>query len=197
MSDWRRIVQNRLAEAGFDGPIESEISDELAFHLERRYAELTVMGMPERDARAAVLDEIDGCDWIKAARRLRRVRRAAVMMGEPRRKRGIMNGLSHDLKVAWRSMFARPAFSLMVVGMLALGIAGNAAIFSLFNGLFLRPFPFPHPERLADVDETAPQWNLEFVGTSNFDQDLWRKSTQAFEGIAFFMEDGGNLSGEG
>ena len=41
-------------------------------------------------------------------------------------------------------------------------------------------------ERLADVDETAPQWNLEFVGTSNYDQDLWRKSTQAFEGIAFF-----------
>ena len=47
MPDWRRIVQNRLAEAGFEGPIESEISDELAFHLERRYAELTAMGMPE------------------------------------------------------------------------------------------------------------------------------------------------------
>ena len=108
-----------------------------------------------------------------------------------------MTGLLHDFKVAWRAMVARPAFSLMVIGMLALGIAGNAAIFSLFNGLFLRPFPFPHPERLVDVDETAPQWNLEFVGTSNYDQDLWRKSTQTFEGIAFFTGGGGNLSGEG
>ena len=197
MPDWRRIVQNRLAEAGFEGPIESEISDELAFHLERRYAELMAAGMPERDARAVVLDEIDGRDWIEAARSLRRVRPAAVVIGEPRRKRGIMGGFFQDLKVAWRTMVARPAFSLMVIGMLSLGIAGNAAIFSLFNGLFLRPFPFPNPERLADVDETAPQWNLEFTGVSNYDQDLWRKSTQAFEGIAFFTGGGGNLSGEG
>src|SRR5215471_17164898 len=43
----------------------------------------------------------------------------------------------------------------------------------------------------------AEAWNLEFVGTSNFDQDLWRKSAQAFEGIAFFTGGGGNLSGEG
>lgn len=197
MPDWRRIVQNRLAEAGFEGPIEAEISDEFAFHLERRYAELTATGMPETDARAVVLDEIDGRDWIEAARNLRRVRPAAVVLGEPRRKRGIMTGLSHDLKVAWRAMVARPTFSLMVIGMLALGIAGNAAIFSLFNGLFLRPFPFSNPERLADVDETAPQWNLEFTGVSNHDQDLWRKSTQAFESIAFFTGGGGNLSGEG
>jgi predicted permease len=153
--------------------------------------------MPERDARAVVLDEIDGRDWIEAARNLRRARPAAVVIGVPRRRRGIMTGLSQDLKVAWRTMVARPAFSLMVIGMLALGIAGNAAIFSLFNGLFLRPFPFPNPERLADVDETAPQWNLEFTGVSNHDQDLWRKSTQAFEGIAFFTGGGGNLSGEG
>jgi predicted permease len=197
MPDWRRIVQNRLAGAGFEGPVESEISDELAFHLERRYAQLTAAGMPDTDARAAVLDEIDGRDWIEAARSLRRSRPASIVIGEPSRKRGIMSVLFHDFKVAWRAMIARPAFSLMVIGMLALGIAGNAAIFSLFNGLFLRPFPFPHPERLADVDETAPQWNLEFTGVSNFDQDLWRKSTQAFEGIAFFTGGGGNMSGEG
>ncbi|MGC4056306.1 MAG: ABC transporter permease [Paludibaculum sp.] len=108
-----------------------------------------------------------------------------------------MTGLLSDFKVAWRVMLSHPAFSLMAIGMLSLGIAGNAAIFSLFNGLFLRPFPFPNAERLVDVDETAPQWNLEFVGTSNYDQDLWRRSTQTFEGIAFFTGGGGNLSGEG
>src|SRR5690349_8797172 len=110
MPDWRRIVQNRLAEAGFEGPIESEISDEFAFHLERRYAQLTATGMPERDAQAAVLDEIDGREWIEAARRLRRARPAAVVIGEPSRKRGIMSILLHDLKVAWRAMVTRPAF---------------------------------------------------------------------------------------
>src|SRR5262249_41370265 len=103
MPDWRRIVQNRLADAGLEGPIESEISDEFAFHLEHRYAELTATGMPERDARSAVLDEIDGRDWIEAARRLCRARPAAVVIGEPCRKRAIMSVLLHDLKAAWRA----------------------------------------------------------------------------------------------
>ena len=50
-----------------------------------------------------------------------------------------------DLRIACRTIRTKPAFSLMVIGMLALGIAGNAAIFSIFNGLVLRPFPFPAP----------------------------------------------------
>src|SRR6185369_11751492 len=68
---------------------------------------------------------------------------------------------------------------------------------SVFNGLFLKPFPFDHPERLLDVDETAPRWNLKFVGVSNYDQDLWRRANQTFENIAFFSGSGGDLSGEG
>jgi hypothetical protein len=49
---------------------------------------------------------------------------------------------AHDLKLAFRLCAGKPAFSFMVIGMLALGIAGNAAIFSVFDGLFLRPLPF-------------------------------------------------------
>ena len=74
-----------------------------------------------------------------------------------------MSVLLHDLKFAFRSLARQPAFRLMIVGMLALGIASNAAIFIIFNGLFLKPLPFPEPERLVDLDETAPKWNLEFV----------------------------------
>ena len=40
--------------------------------------------------------------------------------------------------------------------MLALGIGANVAVFSLINGLFLRPFPFPEPERLVYINEAAP-----------------------------------------
>ena len=53
-----------------------------------------------------------------------------------------MQALLHELKIAFRNLRTRPWFSLTVIGMLALGIAGNAAIFSIFNGLFLRPLPF-------------------------------------------------------
>lgn len=67
-----------------------------------------------------------------------------------------MHGLTHDLRIALRNIRTRPSFSLMVIGMLALGVAGNAVIFSLFNSLFLRPLPFAKSDRLIDLDETAP-----------------------------------------
>jgi putative ABC transport system permease protein len=101
-----------------------------------------------------------------------------------------------DLKLACRTLLTRPAFSLMVVGMLAIGIAGNSAIFSIFNGLFLRPLPFAEPDRLVDLDETAPKWNLEYVGVSNRDFAAWSKGNHTFEAMAFFDESSFNLSGK-
>lgn len=67
--------------------------------------------------------------------------------------------------------------------MLALGIAANVVVFSLVNGLFLRPFPFPEPERLVYVNETAPRWNLEVVGINYPDFHQWRQSMQLFVGL--------------
>jgi hypothetical protein len=197
MHDWLQIVRERLAQSGFEGQTEREIADELAYHLERRHAELIGAGFCETGARAAVIAEIEGHEWIEIMRRARRTRPPAPTLGEPKRRGGFMTGLSHDIKIALRSMRTKPGFSLMVIAMLALGVAGNAAIFSVFNGLFLKPFPFDHPERLLGVDETAPRWNLKYVGVSNYDQDLWRRTNQTFENIAFFTGTGGNLSGEG
>ena len=108
-----------------------------------------------------------------------------------------MSALAHDFKFAIRTMKTKPGFSLMVIGMLALGIAGNAAIFSIFNGLFLRPLPFPEPDRLVDLDETAPKWNLKFVGISNPDFYAWRKENTTFDAMSFFTDDSFNLSGRG
>ncbi len=105
-----------------------------------------------------------------------------------------MHGLLHDLKIALRNLRTKLWFSLMVVGMLALGIAANAAIFSIFQGLFLRPLPFAESNRLIELDETAPQWNLTYVGVSNPDLYEWRKSSSTFDGMAFFSRMSYNLS---
>jgi putative ABC transport system permease protein len=98
------------------------------------------------------------------------------------------------LRHSIRLLSARPAFSLTVIGILALGIAGNAAVFSLFDGLFLRPLSFAEPERLVDLDETAPQWNLVHVGVSNPDLWQWKNYNSTFEGMAFFRSPRYNLS---
>ncbi len=104
---------------------------------------------------------------------------------------------THDLKSAGRTLLAKPGFSLLVIAMLALGIGGNTAIFSVFNGLFLRPLPFEAPDRLVDLDETAPKWNLEYVGISNPDFHAWRAQNRAFDRVAFYTEGSFNMSGRG
>jgi hypothetical protein len=80
------------------------------------------------------------------------------------RGQGYMQGFRHDLKIAFRNIRTKPLFSLMVIGMLTLGVASNAAIFSIFNSLFLHPLPFAESDRLIDLDETAPKWNLKYEG---------------------------------
>src|SRR5215471_17405415 len=105
-----------------------------------------------------------------------------------------MFGFALDLKLALRNIRTKPLFSLMVTGMLTLGIAGNAAIFSIFNSLFLRPLPFAESDRLIDLDETAPKWGLEHVGVSSADLDQWRKSNSTFDSMAFFRAPNYNLS---
>ncbi len=100
-------------------------------------------------------------------------------------------------KPAVRSLAKRPGFSLMVTGMLALGIAGNTAIFNIYNGLFLRPLPFPAGDRIMDLDETAPKWNLKYTGVANADFHAWRDHNNTFEKMAFYSVDSHNLSGRG
>ena len=108
-----------------------------------------------------------------------------------------MSSYVTDLRLSLRNMRTKPAFSLMIVGMLALGVAGNAAIFSIFNGLFLRPLPFPESQQLIDLDETAPKWNLHYVGVSNADFFAWRGNNSTFDGMAVFRQNSFNLSDRG
>ena len=105
--------------------------------------------------------------------------------------------LGSDLRYALRSLGRQRGSTALVVFMLALGIAANVAVFSLVNGLFLRPFPFEHPERLVYINETAPRWNLDIVGINYPDFDRWRKDMKVFESIALYDTDSFNLSAAG
>jgi hypothetical protein len=56
-----------------------------------------------------------------------------------------------DLLYAWRALRSKPGLSLVVIFSLAIGIGVNSAIFSVVDALLLRPLPYPHPERLANI----------------------------------------------
>ncbi len=57
----------------------------------------------------------------------------------------------HDVKIAVRRLAARPAYTLLILGTLALGIGAATAVFSVVDQTILRPAPFPHADRLVDV----------------------------------------------
>ena len=104
--------------------------------------------------------------------------------------------IGSDFRYAWRSLNHQRFGSLLVIGMLALGIGSTVAVFSLVNGLFLRPFPFPQPERLVYVNETAPKWNLEETAVNYHDYAQWRRDQKVFEAIALYDQRAFNLATE-
>ena len=108
-----------------------------------------------------------------------------------------MSVFLRDVRFAARTLRKQPVFSATVVFVLALGIAGTAGIFSVFNGLFLRPLPFDNPDRLVDIDETAPQWNLDYVSINYTDFAAWQEQNRTFEAMAVYDSESFNVSLDG
>jgi predicted permease len=102
--------------------------------------------------------------------------------------------IGSDIRYAFRSLSCQKFATGLVLGMLAIGIAANVAVFSIVNGLFLRPFPFDEPERLVFFNEKAPKWNLEVVGINFPDFDEWRKGQKLFDSMAIWSTSSLNLS---
>jgi predicted permease len=99
-----------------------------------------------------------------------------------------------DIRSAWRALLRQRSATLLVVFMLALGIAANVAVFTLVDGLFLRPFPLPNPDRLVYINTEAPKWNLDIVGINYPDFDRWRMDQKLFEAITTYRPEAFNLS---
>lgn len=196
MHNWREIIRGRLAKAKLEASRENEIVEELAQHLEDRCREWRGEGAADDECYLRAMEELKQQDILAAALRFRGERTATADLGVPSGGH-LLGGFFHDLNVGLRGIGRKPFFSLMVIGLLAIGIGGDAAIFSVFDSLVLRPLPFAEPDRLVDLDETAPKWNLKFVGISSPDLHEWRKDNGTFDSMAFFRGPSYNLAYEG
>jgi predicted permease len=105
-----------------------------------------------------------------------------------------MRSIIADLRFAVRSFGRQPGATALIVLTLTLGVAANTAVFAIVDGLFLRPFPFPNPDRLVYVNEQAPSWNLEFTGINYPDFHTWRERARAFDAIALWTPTSINLA---
>ena len=94
-----------------------------------------------------------------------------------------------DIRFALRSMARRPGFASVVILTTALGVGANAAIFSVVNGVLLRPLPYREPDRLVALSHEAPQW---LVSEPQF--VTYRERIRGISAIAAYTQGEGNLS---
>jgi predicted permease len=100
----------------------------------------------------------------------------------------------HDLRLACRSLAKQPVFSLMIIGILAIGIAGTTTVFNLFNGVFLRPLPVPSQERVVNLTERDPKTGKAGLSYPRF--HAWREHHKTFECMGVCASWMGNVSTE-
>jgi predicted permease len=108
-----------------------------------------------------------------------------------------------DLRIAARQFRKTPGFAITTIATLALGIGASTAIFSLVDGVMLRPLPFPQPGRLLWLQQVDTSAGLTAKGEptseplSYPDYFDWRAQTRSFSGLASYHHAGMTLTGAG
>jgi len=106
----------------------------------------------------------------------------------------------HNLRIAIRHLLKSPGFTATAVLMLALGIGGSTAVFSIVERVLLRPLPFPHSEnlvQLSDVVEGAEVGGNGEAGVTAPDIQAYTRDTHSFESLGGYQQVSYELSGIG
>jgi putative ABC transport system permease protein len=101
------------------------------------------------------------------------------------------------MKPILRRLARSPMFTAVTLVTLAVGIGANTAIFSVLNGVLLKPLPYPDPERLVGVWETARLQGMEELDASPSTYFTFREENRTFQDIGLWRNDSVNITGTG
>jgi putative ABC transport system permease protein len=195
MPDWKQELRKRLSGLNLAPAQEAEIVEELAQHLEDVYERSLKTGANHSEAKRIALLELDDDKLRNEIQRSQKPFREQPVPGSGRSN--LLADLLHDLRYAVRTQVKNPAFTIVAVMALALGIGANTAIFSVVNTVLLRPLPYKDPDRLVMVWEDATKAGYPRDVPTNANFIDWRDQNHVFEGMAAIAYDSFNLTGAG
>ena len=137
---WRRYLRFWRSDA------DSDVDEELRFHLDARTEDLVAQGLSRERAAAQTLAEFGDVTTVRDSLRAidRRVIRA-------RSRREWWSGFGYDVRYAIRRLWGSPGFTIAAVITLTISIGATASVFGVVNDVLLKPFPFREPDRALTI----------------------------------------------
>jgi len=150
MTRWLHRMHFRLRTLARRRALESDLDDELRFHLEMQTAANVRLGMSPLVADATARKEFGRIEAHKDDYRDRWGAR-------------LLEAFVEDVRTGLRQLILHPAISVAIVIAMALGIGANTAVFTVFNAVILNPPPYAEADRLVRLRAAAPQAKVEDV----------------------------------
>jgi len=200
MPEWKSEIRKRLAGLHLEPTAEDRIVEELALHLADDYEELLLSGLTEPEAERRALAALGESEAL--VRELRKVKRDVTYEPIVPGSNGVTNVLASlwlDVRYGTRILINKPAFTLIAVLTLALGIGANTAIFTVVDAALLRGLPYRDSERLVQVWETRRIGEINQLDASYPDYVDWSRATDVMEGTCGYTGWDGSftLTGQG
>jgi predicted permease len=181
-------IRKRLRSLLWRVPIEQEVHDELAHHIELRTRELIDRGVDPDEARVLARMRLENGRVEAVLTQLGRQRNASWA------RRDWIDELRQDLRFAWRQCRTRPGFALAAVLTLGLGIGATTAIFSVVHAVVLKPYAYADPDRVLLA---FSKWRGQRGSWSVGNFDYFRQRVTSAEDFAADTGTSMNLSDNG
>ena len=164
---WRALFRGEELDRGLNA--------EVRFHIEMETEKNIAAGMTREDARRKALRSFGPMEKHKE---------------ETRDARGVswLEALMADVRYGTRALASRPGYAFLAVLTLGLGIGANTAIFSVINGVLLKPLPYAHGDRLMVVRQSAPLAGQRTTGVAIAEYFDYRERADVFDGLVEYHQ---------
>lgn len=179
MEGWRGLRSLRRR-----NELESGLEQEIRFHIDRQTEKNLRAGMAPDEARRQALIKFGGVERAKESTR-------------DQFRSAFVEDFLRDLRHGGRALLRAPGFTIVAILTLALGIGATTAMFSIVNGILLRPLPYPGQDHLIELVHEAPGLGIGQLFASPAIYFAYRDHSRTFESVGLWDWDSSPVTGSG